>query len=289
MLKELLNAYVPLLSGLLFSYLYKPRQEEVALFARIVLYVFLTPLLFTSTYIRLSETQDFSVINLSILSSILVLISFTLARRLFGQGELVLTTMYANAGYIPLGIARSLWGITGVTSVGFYVLGNNFTSNILATLYLSKRRDKNPVERLLKFPLLHAILLALIFVVFKLQIPGIILEPVSTLGNAALTVALVQLGVEAGSHLNFSPAYALKTYGVRLATAIPVTWLFILLELITGVDSRVAIIETVMPSAVSCVVIARELGLDATTTAGIVFVTTLISTFVFLPIVLLLI
>jgi len=287
MLQELLDIYLPLFSGLLFSYFYKPKENEVGLFAKIVLYVFLTPLLFTSTYSRLSGKHDLSVVNLSLLSSILVLVTFAIGRKLFKRKELILTSMYANAGYIPLGIAQNLWGNTGVASVGFYILGNNITSNILSPIYLANDRKESPLERLLKYPLTYAILLAVLFASLRLQIPEIVLEPISTLGNVASTVALVQLGVEVGSHLDFSLLNGIKTYFLRLVVAISITWLLIWLGLIGGIDSKVAIIESVMPSAVSCVVIARELGLDPKTTSGIVFVSTLISTFVFLPIALL--
>ncbi|NAZ25286.1 MAG: hypothetical protein GU357_05970 [Thermofilum sp.] len=287
MLQELLDIYLPLFSGLLFSYFYKPKENEVGLFAKIVLYVFLTPLLFTSTYSRLSGKHDLSVVNLSLLSSILVLVTFAIGRKLFKRKELILTSMHANAGYIPLGIAQNLWGNTGVASVGFYILGNNITSNILSPIYLANDRKESPLERLLKYPLTYAILLAVLFASLRLQIPEIVLEPISTLGNVASTVALVQLGVEVGSHLDFSLLDGIKTYFLRLVVAISITWLFIGLGLVGGIDSKVAIIESVMPSAVSCVVIARELGLDPKTTSGIVFVSTLISTFVFLPIALL--
>ncbi|WP_288007352.1 AEC family transporter [Thermofilum sp.] len=287
MLQELLDIYLPLFSGLLFSYFYKPKENEVGLFAKIVLYVFLTPLLFTSTYYRLNGKHDLSVVNLSLLSSILVLVTFAIGRKLFKRKELILTSMYANAGYIPLGIAQNLWGNTGVASVGFYILGNNITSNILSPIYLANDRKESPLERLLKYPLTYAILLAVLFASLRLQIPEIVLEPISTLGNVASTVALVQLGVEVGSHLDFSLLDAIKTYFLRLVVAISITWLFIWIGLVGGIDSKVAIIESVMPSAVSCVVIARELGLDPKTTSGIVFVSTLISTFVFLPIALL--
>jgi predicted permease len=287
MLQELLDIYLPLFSGLLFSYFYKPKENEVGLFAKIVLYVFLTPLLFTSTYSRLSGKHDLSVVNLSLLSSILVLVTFAIGRKLFKRKELILTSMHANAGYIPLGIAQNLWGNIGVASVGFYILGNIITSNILSPIYLANDRKESPLERLLKYPLTYAILLAVLFASLRLQIPEIVLEPISTLGNVASTVALVQLGVEVGSHLDFSLLDGIKTYFLRLVVAISITWLFIWLGLVGGIDSKVAIIESVMPSAVSCVVIARELGLDPKTTSGIVFVSTLISTFVFLPIALL--
>jgi predicted permease len=113
------------------------------------------------------------------------------------------------------------------------------------------------------------------------------METISTLGNVASTVALVQLGVEVGSHLDFSLLNGLKTYLLRLLIAATVTWAFVSSGVIKGVDAKVALIESLMPSAVSCVVVSRELGLDSKMIAGIVFASTLISTFVFLPIALL--
>ncbi|MCC6004364.1 MAG: AEC family transporter [Thermofilum sp.] len=287
MLQELLNIYIPLLSGLLFSYFYRPREEETSLFAKVVLYVFLTPLLFTSTYTRLTETRDFSFLSLTLLSSILVVITFATARKLFKRNELVLASMYANAGYIPLGIAQGMWGSIGVASVGFYILGNSVASNVLSPIFLANNRKERPVRRLLEFPPFHAILLAILLASFKIQLPKVFMETISTLGNVASTVALVQLGVEVGSHLDFSLLNGLKTYLLRLLIAATVTWAFVSSGVIKGVDAKVALIESVMPSAVSCVVVSRELGLDSKMIAGIVFASTFISTFVFLPIALL--
>ncbi|ABL78241.1 AEC family transporter [Thermofilum pendens] len=284
MIKELLDVYVPIASGLAFGYLSRPGEGELRLFARTVLYVFLTPLLFTSTYQRLSSSPASAPLALTALSASLVVLTFAIATKLHGDPELVLASMYANAGYIPLGIAQSYWGSYGASAVGFYILGNNFASNILAPLALGGESGRLSPRKVLAFPPVYAILAASALALAGVKLPELLLSPLATLGGVAPTVALVQLGMEVGASVDANIVDGLKAYFTRLSVSVPLTLLFVEAGLATGIDAKIAIVESVMPSAVSCVVISRELKLDSRRVAGVVFTSTLVSTLLALPV-----
>ncbi|MGB9786738.1 MAG: AEC family transporter [Infirmifilum uzonense] len=286
MFQELFNIYTPIIFGVLIGLLLKPTNEELAFLAKIVVYIFLSSLLFVAAYTRFSRNPDPQVLILSLLSSLGSLLTFIFTRLMRENPEITLTAMYANAGYLPVGIAQSLYGEEGVASVGFYILGNNATSNILAPT-LSKHRIvdlKNMITRVVTFPPVTAILLGSLIGLSGLKIPDSLIMVLKPFSDSAASIALLELGLE----FSMKPRLDLdgfKAYFYRLAIVIPLTLVFTNNVAMRGVDRNVAIIESVMPGAVSCVPISRELGLDASKVARIIFTSTLLSTAVALPIV----
>ncbi|QOJ79519.1 AEC family transporter [Infirmifilum lucidum] len=286
MFEILAEIYIPIAIGLLLGAYLKPGERELAFFSRVVLYVFLPALLFLSTYNRLLKVSEPRLLNLSALSALGVLLTFALTRSLREDREIVLTSMYANAGYVPVGIAHALWGEEGVSSVGFYILGNNSLSNSIAPLLSGRGRTAlSLVRRILLFPPVTAVILGASSGIARLPLPDPVLPTLKSLSDAAATVALLQLGLEFGQRPGFD-VEGLRAYLYRLAIVIPLTVLFVKTGLLGGVDRGVAILESVMPSAVSCVPISRELGFDSGRVARIVFTSTLVSTLVALPAVL---
>ncbi len=286
MLELLAEIYFPIAIGMLIGARLRPGERELAFFSRVVLYVFLPALLFLSTYNRLFKASEPRLLNLSALSALGVLLTFMLTKSLHEDGEIVLTSMYANAGYVPVGIAHALWGEEGVSSVGFYILGNNSLSNLIAPSLSGRGSAVLPlVRRVLLFPPVTAIVLGAAFGIAGLHLPSSLLPTLNSFSSAAATVALLQLGFEFGQRPGLDME-GLKAYLYRLAVVVPLTILFIRTGLLDGVDRKVAMLESVMPSAVSCVPIARELGLDSGRVARIVFTSTLVSTLIALPAVL---
>lgn len=290
MFQELLNIYTPLVLGIILGVWLKPGEKELTLLAKIVLYVFLPSLLFTSTYSRLSQNPSLDVLKISFLSGLSVLATYLLTRILKEPEEIVLTSMYANAGYLPLGVAQSLYGENGVASVGFYILGNNSTSNFIAPTLSRKNAERvdRRIFKVITFPPIIAITLGFIIGIAGIKLPTFIQTTLKPFSDSASTLALLELGVEFGTNPSLEKA-GLKAYFYRLAGVIPLTLLFTQTGVLSGVDRGVALIESIMPSAVSCLPISRELGLDSSYVARIIFTSTLLATTVSLPIMLYLI
>ncbi|MEZ0345174.1 MAG: AEC family transporter [Infirmifilum sp.] len=287
MFQELLNIYIPLLIGITLGFIVKPSDEQLVLLAKIVLYIFLPALLFSATYARLLQSSDPTVLTISLLSGLSVVLTFMLTKALREKEEIILTSMYANAGYLPLGIAQSLYGESGAASVGFYILGNNSTSNFIAPSLSRKSQEKpsRTLKRIMSFPPIVAIVLGSILGLVGIKIPDFILSSLKPFAESASSLALVELGIE----FSLNPSLSLdgiKAYLYRILVVVPLTFLFISSGLLKGVDKGVALIESVMPSAVSCMPISRELGLDSNKVSRIIFTSTLIATMVVLPIVL---
>lgn len=287
MLEKLATFYAPLLLGVIYGRLKPPSYESLTYLSKLVLYLLLPFLLFRSTYLKASMGLGWEALGLPLLGGLTVVATGMAAFAVFGgKVEYVMTSMYANAGYLPLSLALPLWGDLGVASVGFYILGNNTTANVLIPLIASEKLREG-LRRITYFAPLYGIFLGLLWGVSGTAMPGFLLEASSYLGEAAPTMALIILGMEFSRKLEFSLEGA-KVYVTRTVVALALFFLFSNFGLIdTGLDLSVALLESIMPSAVTNVVLAHEFSLDSQKVSQIVVTSTLIASFVSVPLFLL--
>uniref|UniRef100_A0A7J3X8R1 AEC family transporter n=1 Tax=Thermofilum pendens TaxID=2269 RepID=A0A7J3X8R1_THEPE len=255
----------------------KPDESGVTFVERLLLDLLLPAVILSSIRERLLKTGDPSSFALTLLgaaTSFLVL-SAAIAARL--SREEALTAMYANTGYIPLGIAQALWGEAGVSAVGFYVAGNNLASNLLAPVALGGRSAREGLKQAALFPPLYGLLAGAALGLSRLSLPAWLEAFLSSLASAATPLALMVVGVEFSRSWAGFDTQDLKPYALRLLVAVPLAASLVLLGAFKGVDAKVALLESIMPSAASCVPVARKLSLDAAKVSRVVFVTTLLS------------
>lgn len=288
MFQPLVQVYLLLGVGAAYGALRKPGESEVAFTERLLLDILLPAVILSSIRERLFSTGDPSALALTLLgaaTSSLVL-SAALAARL--SREEALTAMYANTGYIPLGIAHALWGGAGASAVGFYVAGNNLASNLLAPMALGGHSSREGLKRAALFPPLYGLLVGVALGLTRLPLPVWLESFLGSLASAAAPLALMVVGVEFGRSWAGFDLRDLKPYILRLLIAVPLAASLVLLGAFKSVDAKVALLESVMPSAASCVPVARKLSLDAAKVSRVVFATTLVSTTLLAPLVLIL-
>lgn len=287
-LAELAKVYVPLAVGAVYGFVRKPGDEQLGFFEKLILDVLMPAVVFSSTYTRLIA-GDFLGLRLVALSALCSAAALLAARFFRFSAEEALTAMYANAGYIPLGVAASLWGQQGAASVGFYIVGNNAFSNAAAPVLLGGKSLKESARRLLTFPPIYGLLSGLALSLAHVQLPDLVADALNALASTAPPLALMAVGLEMSRNLGRMSAGDLRPYALRISVAVPLTLVFAAAGLVQDVDARVAFIESVMPSAASCIPVARALSLNAAKTARIVLASTIFSTLVMLPLVVMLV
>lgn len=287
MLEKLAVFYAPLLLGIIYGRLKPPSDENLTYLSKLVLYLLLPFLLFRSTYLKASMGLGWTALGLPLLGSLAVIIAGLTAYLVFrGKVEYMMTSMYANAGYLPLSLALPLWGDLGVANVGFYIMGNNTTANILIPLVASKKL-KEGLRRITYFAPLYGIFLGLLWGISGFAMPDFLLEISAYLGEAAPTLALILLGIEFSRKLEFS-LEGVKVYIMRTVVASALFFLFIKIGLIKmELDFSVALLESIMPSAITNVILAHEFSLDSQKVSQIVVTSTLIASFISIPLFLL--
>lgn len=283
MFAQLAQVYVPLAAGAIYGFVRKPSEEQLSFFERLLLDILIPVIIFTSSYSRLIS-GDFTGLALTALSALCSASALAVSSLLRLPGEEALAAMYANAGYIPLGVAASLWGQQGIASVGFYVVGNNVFSNVAAPALLGGKSLRESFKRILTFPPLYGAIVGSALSLAHVELPAFLTNALNSLASAASPLALIAVGLEMSKSLNSVRLGDLKPYMLRVGVAVPLTLFFVAAQLVRGVDAQVAFIESIMPSAASCIPVARVLNLNVAKIARMVFTSTLFSTVVALPI-----
>ncbi len=280
--ETILLFYTPLLLGFLFERYVEVSENFGRDLSRLILYVLLPALLFDSIYTKSKGGSLVELLVLTTFAALTVFFYLALSKVLFkGRLELSMTLFYANAGYLPIPIALTLWGLDAVSLVGFYIIGNSILSNILIPL-LSAGDLKGGLKRLKKFPPLYAALLALAAAFLKLEIPSLALEAISRIGSLAPPLALLVLGLDIAAHGGFD-LDGLKVYLARQIFS-PVIPLLALLLGVKGLPLYVLALETPMPPAVSNVILAQEYEIKPEKVARVVLTSTTLAVIITIPI-----
>jgi hypothetical protein len=152
---------------------------------------------------------------------------------------------------------------------------------------------KKSITRVLN-PNTTATLLGLLFFIFSIKLPVLIVKPLSELGSANTWLSMLYIGAmlvlaDVGGLLGRKSLYILSINRLIIVPAILITFFAVFIA-ISGVTQEkmvvsVIILEASMPCMASVVIMAKELGADDHLAVGNVFVSTIIS-IITLPIVL---
>ncbi|MDW7645797.1 MAG: AEC family transporter [Desulfuromonadales bacterium] len=250
------------------------------------LYLFTPALVFSSLTrqtLQLSLTLNiffFMVLYTLTLYLLVRLIAAGTALSRENSGALVLTTVVMNVGNFGLPLAYFAFGEQGLNvSVLTFVLFNIPLSTLAIVV---AQGGEVPLGKALintfKIPIFHAVALAFLLKAVDLSVPFFILRAVELLGDAAIPLMLVLLGMQLArtrleSHWGFLSLATL----IRLAVAPLVAWAITALLAIDGTSRNVIILQTSTPSAVLPLLYALRFGMRPDLVAGTIFVTTLLS------------
>jgi len=225
---------------------------------------------------------------LTFIAIVMVIVLAIIAKIVFRENkELIPLAFYPNSGYIPIPIALNIWSIEGVALVGFYVMGSNSASNLIYPIIFSGKL-KSGLRRLLFFPPLYGIVCALILIFTNFMLPEYILTPLKDMGKTAAPLALIVLGIDA------SKSFKINIHTIKLIVLRSVLSPFLMVILtsllnISGTSLQIAFLESLMPPAVSNIILANEFGTDTEKVANNVVLSTLFCTFIVIPLFLFLI
>ncbi|WP_255472967.1 AEC family transporter [Planomicrobium sp. CPCC 101079] len=141
-------------------------------------------------------------------------------------------------------------------------------------------KGKGVIKKILKLPILHALVLALLFRLFNITIPKPIYGPLETSADAFVAVALITLGAQiAYIHIRSISKLVIISSLFRLILS-PVIGLLVILSL--GIDGTIAqalFISSSFPSNRSASLLALEYNNYPEVASSVVVITTLSSCF----------
>lgn len=203
---------------------------------------------------------------------------FPMERKI--EGAFLMTVILINSGNYGLPLNQFAFGEAGFQrAMVFYV-----TSAVMAYtvgVYLASRGSAPVRESILnvfKVPLIYAMAAGLLLNFTNTGLPLAVGRAVSLLGDAAVPLMLVILGLQlAETSVKGRLGPIFLAAGTRLLVAPVVAVGIVALLGLTGITRQVVIVQSSMSSAVMSGVLAAEFGSDAEFATAVILVSTLAS------------
>jgi predicted permease len=198
----------------------------------------------------------------------------------------LITCMFMNAGNYGLPLTDFAFGKVALAFASVFFVVNSVFTNTLGIVIASSGSMSvwKAFKGLVKFPAIYALILGILFLQLKWQLPSGIDRTVTLLSSAAIPSMLVLLGMQLVSiHLDGRLAPLILTSGLRLLVApllaIGLTYLFGL----SGAPYQAVVLESAMPVAVTNTILATEFDAEPTFVTAAVLITTLLSPLTLTP------
>jgi predicted permease len=191
-----------------------------------------------------------------------------------------LPVVLLNAGNLGLPISLFAFGEEGLgIAVMFFVTSALFTYTL--GVFLAARSNKEsdrPWLEVFKLPLIYAAISGVIVSTLGIEIPEMIARPIDLLGQAAIPLFLISLGmslveVKPREHLPAALLSASMRIGIGLSLGVAVTMALGL----DGLLRQVIIVQSAMPPAVASYMLSKKYECRPDLVAATIFVGTLMS------------
>ncbi|MFZ3578435.1 AEC family transporter [Virgibacillus sp. DJP39] len=264
------------------------RVLDVKSIATTSIYIFLPALVFTSLY-EAEYDKGFTIIIIFALFLLfmMILINKVLARMFKWnqsvESATILTTAFMNGGNYGVPVILYSVGSSALPYAIFFMVLQSLIMNFFGVYYAS--RSKNGISRALKtifkMPATYAALLAFIFQKIPWEIPEAVYSSLSMLGDAAIPIMMVMLGMQLASitSLKFNWQVLTSAVIVRMVISPVLAVLFIMAFDVNTLIGSVLLIVASMPSAATTTMYAIEFDTEPDMVSSITLVTTLISIF----------
>lgn len=192
----------------------------------------------------------------------------------------LISATFMNAGNYGLSLNQFAFGELGLAWASLFFVASVMMTNSLGVYVASRGRSGRlaALRGLAKVPAMYAILLALAVNNLELVVPLPIARPLKLLGNAAVPVMLLILGMQiAAAGWSVHRGLLAAASGIKLLIAPAIAALAAPLLLTTELARQVGVLEAAMPTAVMSTIVAIEFDVEPNFVTGVVLVSTLLS------------
>jgi predicted permease len=206
-----------------------------------------------------------------------------LAARLLPISSLSFASQYQCAfrfnSYIGLAVAGTLYGVPGIAAMGIVVGLMVPPANLAAVWMLARHGEAGVWRELARNPLILATLAGLAANLAGFDPPGVLLQFLGRLAEAAIALGLLAVGAGlrtggAGGKGNHAAAGYLLV--VKLGALPAVSLLLIRWIGLSGIHADIALVFSALPTASSAYILARRMGGDGASVAWLISASTLL-------------
>lgn len=292
--KTVLPLFLVILAGLIFSRTKVSSEHWVEILNKYALYIGFPALVVASLMHLETDGQSYSKLILynSINVIVLMLLAFPIARIFRYSNKmkrsLILILPFANIAYLGIPILQNAFGdeiLPAAAIISAVYIFWLFTLGIVFIEALDDRNIdfKNLLIRLVQNPLLISVLVGLIIVLFKINVPEVAENTINLFATSATAVVLFSLGIFLGIQKigNLKEWYRVAAFVGFTMVILPYVF-FEILKLINFEDQllKASVIDLAMPLGLTPYVISIQYKLESTLMARIVVLGTLLSVFI---------
>ncbi|MBI5238769.1 MAG: AEC family transporter [Deltaproteobacteria bacterium] len=186
-----------------------------------------------------------------------------------------LPAMFMNSGNMAFPLALLAFGHDGLAKAVIYYIAVSLLVYSLG-IYIAKG-SKGGLSEIFKLPLIYASVAGIALNLAGLRMPEPVLTAVDMLGAATIPLMLVSLGYRLHSQRISNADITLAGTFIRIGGGFVIAYLITRALGITGLNQKVIILSSVMPSAVINFVVSHRYNLDSELVASIVAASTLLS------------
>ncbi|MGJ9457706.1 AEC family transporter [Oceanobacillus sp. CF4.6] len=193
----------------------------------------------------------------------------------------ILASGFMNSGNYGLPVVLFSVGSTALPYAIFIMIVQALQNNFFGVYYASRSTSgmRRAVENVLKMPTTYAAILAFIFQYFSITVPESVHSTLSMVGEAAIPVMMVMLGMQLGSitGLKLNWQVVISAVTLKMVIAPIIAFLFVLAFNVDPLIGMVLIIISAMPTAATTTMYAIEFDTEPELVSSITLISTLIS------------
>ncbi len=191
--------------------------------------------------------------------------------------SLYLPISLPNTVNIPFPIVTLAYGPAGLfVAMLFYIPNVILMYSVGVYLAAGQSRSDN-LKAVLKVPAIYAVILGLVFNLFQVNVPALIIEPLELIGSMVIPLVLFTLGFSLSKIKVTAITTTILASLIRVGGGLAIGFLVTILFDMTGVIRSVVILMSAMPAAVNTYLLAAKYKNEAELVASVVLVTTVAS------------
>ncbi len=262
------------------------RGAQAKTMVDMAIYVFTPCLIFTKVatnpmpLIQTGKVLAFSFILTALVYLVTVITAYVQRASRLDRYAMLLGTVSMNAIFYGLPVIEFTLGAQALSYAVVFVMGMNLIQATVL-IYLAAAGRMSPVESVktvFKIPMLYAFIGGIAVGQLGIEVPQPVWMPLELLGEAAIPVALVVLGIQLTKvHIGGAWRDLVSISVIRLVVSPLLALGLAVLMGLTGELRVVLVLEAAMPSAVNAGLLATEFDTKPEFVAGAILVTTLLS------------
>lgn len=273
-------------------------QDVLRALSKLVFYVLSPCLAFSALSTSTMEGDEVSQVSLFVLLTTLVIgvLAWGLARSMrlssAQTSSMMLAAMFGNANTFGLPLNELAFGTEALDRAIVFVGVQAVLLFGLGVVIAARAHSSSPahiLSRLVRVPILYALLLAGLVRVGIVPVPDPVLEATRLLGQGAIPLQLLVLGMQLSDARVWANWRLVGSVSaIRLLLAPLIAWPLVSWFGLTGLVEQVSMVEVSTPSAIFSIILSLEFDLAPDLATSVVFVTTVASPLTLIPLIVLL-